>query len=90
MPIYRYRCSNCQEEVELVLPIEKIDEPKPCVCGETLKRQVTTATFRLKNTGRNMVQDTLNREHRILPKEQVGIMSRGLNRPEVPVIGRGF
>jgi len=91
MPIYRYKCPQCHNEDEQLLPIEDRDKTLTCDCGGKLERLMSTMTFRIKQKGgRDMVLDTLNREYRTLPPDQVKIMSGGLDPPPVPVTGRGF
>jgi putative FmdB family regulatory protein len=52
MPIYEYRCSSCGFVLEL---IQKIGEAAPENCPEcqnqSLKKQVSAASFRLKGSG---------------------------------------
>jgi len=55
-----------------------------------MKRLVTSASFVIAQTSRGLVTDTLNREYKTLPPEQVAIMAPGLEGPEKPVIGKGF
>jgi len=90
MPIYRYRCPDCHNEDEQLLFMEDRDKSLNCKCGGKLERLMSVVTFKMKQRGRDMVLDTLNREHKILPPKQVEIMSGGLDPPPVPVTGRGF
>lgn len=90
MPIYRYKCPQCHNEDEQLLPIEDRDKLLVCKCGGTLERLMSITTFRIKQSGRNMVLGTLNREYKTLPAKQVEIMAGGLDEPEVPVVGKGF
>ena len=52
MPIYQYRCNECDHEMEA---LQKMSDPKLEVCPEcsvpALKKQVTAAAFKLKGTG---------------------------------------
>lgn len=52
MPIYEYRCSNCQAQKEF---LQKVSDPPHTVCPEcgqaALSKMVTAAGFQLKGTG---------------------------------------
>lgn len=52
MPIYEYRCDNCQHELEV---LKKISDPEPETCPEcgkdTLTRVISPVGFRLKGSG---------------------------------------
>lgn len=52
MPIYEYRCGNCNHELET---LQKVSDPPLTVCPacneETLKKKVSAAGFRLKGGG---------------------------------------
>jgi len=52
MPIYDYKCSDCEHQIEVIQKFS--DEPKTlCLeCGkETLKKMVSAPSFRLKGRG---------------------------------------
>lgn len=52
MPIYDYKCSDCEHQIEVIQKFS--DEPKTlCIeCGkETLKKMVSAPSFRLKGGG---------------------------------------
>ncbi|MFQ3339838.1 MAG: putative FmdB family regulatory protein [Gammaproteobacteria bacterium] len=52
MPIYDYKCSDCEHQIEVIQKFS--DEPKTlCLeCGkETLKKMVSAPSFRLKGGG---------------------------------------
>ncbi len=52
MPIYEYRCSSCQAELE---KLQKISEPPLVECPEcgkdTLVKLISASSFRLKGSG---------------------------------------
>jgi putative FmdB family regulatory protein len=52
MPLYEYKCSNCQKTFEF---LEKITAEPKTICPDcgtpTLKRQISPAGFQLKGTG---------------------------------------
>jgi len=52
MPIYEYECTNCNKKLEF---FQKISEPLKTACpeckGETLKKLISAAGFRLKGSG---------------------------------------
>jgi len=90
MPIYSYRCSKCQSEVDKLIPMQDRDKIQSCVCGGILERLITAPTFKINKNGRDIVLNTLNREYKTLPPRQVEIMAPGLNPPSIPITGRGF
>ncbi|NYT62939.1 zinc ribbon domain-containing protein [Alcaligenaceae bacterium] len=52
MPIYVYKCSNCEHTQDV---LQKMSDPQLTVCPEcgqsTYTKQVTSAGFQLKGTG---------------------------------------
>tara|TARA_B100000700_G_scaffold85912_1_gene96560 strand:- start:244 stop:534 length:291 start_codon:yes stop_codon:yes gene_type:complete len=52
MPIYDYKCSNCEHQIEV---IQKIQDEPMIVCPEcskrSLKKLVSAPSFRLKGSG---------------------------------------
>ncbi len=52
MPIYQYQCADCGHSLEV---LQKMSDPKLLDCPEcgasALKKQVTSAAFKLKGTG---------------------------------------
>ena len=52
MPIYDYKCSNCEHQIEV---IQKINDEPMIVCPEcskrSLKKLVSAPSFRLKGSG---------------------------------------
>jgi putative FmdB family regulatory protein len=52
MPIYDYKCTACDHEVELMHKISETPSLACPGCGEeTLKKQLSAAGFRLKGSG---------------------------------------
>ena len=41
MPIYVYRCIQCQSETEIFAKMEEIDDLRLCKCGTEMGRQFT-------------------------------------------------
>ena len=41
MPIYVYRCTQCQSETEIFAKMEEIDDLRLCKCGTEMGRQFT-------------------------------------------------
>lgn len=37
MPIYDFRCPNCETQVERILPIQEFNTPQTCECGGVLE-----------------------------------------------------
>jgi putative FmdB family regulatory protein len=59
MPMYVYKCSNCQNEVE---EIQRFDDPAPDLCPHcnekgTLSRVMGTSNFALKPGGVGWAKD---------------------------------
>ncbi len=79
--IYAFKCEVCKGEIERSLPIHNSGEPQYCECGWLLKRVFTPLTFKIKEDGKTLVTNTLNREYKILPHQQVELMQGGLNEP---------
>lgn len=52
MPIYQYKCTDCEHSLEA---LQKMSDPKLLDCPEcnapALKKQLTAAKFKLKGTG---------------------------------------
>ena len=49
MPLYRYKCPDCDHTEELLQKLE--DEGAECKCGGAMDRALTTAGFSLKGGG---------------------------------------
>ena len=52
MPIYDYKCSKCEHEIEIIQKVN--DKPKktcPKCNKRTLKKQISAPSFRLKGGG---------------------------------------
>ena len=52
MPIYDYKCSECEHQIELIQKIS--DDPKtvsPKCIKKTLKKLISAPSFRLKGSG---------------------------------------
>ena len=52
MPIYDYKCSKCEHEIEI---IQKVNDKPKKICPKcnkrTLKKQISAPSFRLKGGG---------------------------------------
>lgn len=46
MPIYEYRCTECDKTIEKLV-LNKDDIPEKCSCGGELKQVVSCSSFRL-------------------------------------------
>lgn len=91
MPIYSFQCPTCGVD-DRVLSIDEIDIPQICDCGLSMQRIMTSCRFKMVETGRQRVLDTLNYEHyrpgSRSPRSQAAL-TKGLDY-EKPTIGRGF
>lgn len=98
MPIYEYRCPGCRHEQEVILPWTKCALEQTCSeCGGVTERRMSLPLpAQSKETGREHVLATLNRENghdlpctsRDRPRIEQAY-AKGLN-PTRPVIGRGI
>jgi len=97
MPIYRFRCPNCLEEEEILLPMTERNNARLHSCGAVMERLVSLPSLVIfPLTGRDKVLKTLNKEegwsfpggekHR--PRYEKA-MATGLDQTR-PVIGKGF
>ena len=66
MPIYVYQC-ECGKERELLLSFKEFDQPQTCKCGEVMERKMSTCSFIIKQTGKQMALDTLNDRQNGMP-----------------------
>lgn len=96
-PVYEFRCAECRDEQEVILPIARRDSPGPCGCGGTLERRMSLPLpARTKETGREHILATLNRENgqdfpcvpRDRPRMEAAY-AKGLDQTR-PVIGVGI
>ncbi|MBI5409779.1 MAG: zinc ribbon domain-containing protein [Nitrospirae bacterium] len=51
MPIYEYRCTNCDEEFEVMQKINDAPLTECKECGGELKKLITNTSFVLKGSG---------------------------------------
>lgn len=92
MPIYQYRCPECQNEVEAILPIQDRDNIRICDCGGNMERLMSVpALIVMAITGRDKIVNTLNTEHGkgVRSKRSTTALARGLDQTR-STIGRGF
>jgi len=98
MPIYRYRCPECFEEEECLVPMANRNEILYHSCGTVMERLISLPRLAIvKVYGREKVLDTLNAEDRYARKDGRPVRSersqtalaRGLDYTR-PVIGKGF
>ena len=95
MPFYEFACSKCEEQVEVVLPVSKRNDPQVHSCGSLLTRVISfplPAVF--KHTAREMALTSINNPKTLpenpkyKPMAEKYIMA-GLDNP-LPTTGRGF
>lgn len=78
MPVYSYRCDECQSEVDMVSSIENRDNPR-LHCGKPMKRLLSIPLVLMKQTGRGMALDALNsKETSHMKPEMKQMAARGL------------
>jgi putative FmdB family regulatory protein len=95
MPIYGFHC-ECGAEKDVVLPMEKRNDPLQCLCGKQMKRVITLAAFKILHSGRTRVLGALNKEVGYNlpagPQDRTRmeyVLNRSINK-EKPVRGIGF
>ena len=97
MPVYNFRCNECLEEEEVLLPMVDRDSRRVHSCGATMRRLISLPSPAIcRMTGRDTVLQTLNKEggydfpggdkHR--PRYEQA-MAKGLDPPKT-TIGKGF
>ena len=98
MPIYRFRCPQCLEEEEALVPMANRNDSRFHSCGAVMQRLISAPCLTIiKVYGRDSVLDTLNGEDRYARKDGRPVRSnrsqmalaRGLDQTR-PVIGKGF
>lgn len=61
MPIYNFRCLNCDTDVEISLPTASRNDPRIHSCGEPLQRVMSLPLpCVIKHTGKDMALASLN------------------------------
>lgn len=66
MPIYEYKCDNCNHEFDRLLPLKDCDSQIECEkCGQLTNRQISKGIF-----GMDAIQEPWQYEytHRVKPK----------------------
>ena len=50
MPIFEYKCTKCNKEVDRLVSHSKADNPQPCSCGADMLRidKISSTNFSLK------------------------------------------
>ena len=93
MPIYEFRCQECGEKVEILLPMGNRNLTQACPnCQNNMSRLVELPHAAiLVGTGRDQVLGSLNsKDDGIGNKPHIkNAMWKGLNQ-RGPIIGRGF
>ena len=52
MPLYEFSCEPCDKDFELLIRMEKSEEPQNCPkCGKEGKKKVSRSSFTLKGGG---------------------------------------
>jgi len=97
MPIYRFRCSSCLKEEEVILPMADRNNTRLHSCGASMERLMSVPFVSVMRIyGRDEVLKTLNKEDGYdLPTRKSDrprmerALAKGLDPPK-RVIGRGF
>lgn len=71
MPIYEYRCEDCDTEVEVILPMSEATDKHECRCGADMHR---VFSFHAVSKGRNyskaIVSDSLAMNPEQIPEHR--------------------
>ena len=62
MPIYRYKCTNCEHEFESLQTMkeEPLKKCVKCLCDDTLEKCISITSFRL--LGKGWFKDDYNKK----------------------------
>lgn len=84
MPIYTYRCDQCVEDEDSVVPMSNRDDKRLHSCGVEMQRIVTVPRLVLmKQTGKGMALDALNSKDTFHMKPDMKALAvAGLKEPE--------
>lgn len=63
MPIYNFRCSECLEEEEVLLPMANRNKKRIHSCGAAMERLMSPVVAIIQETSLDMVKATLNKEN---------------------------
>jgi len=97
MPVYEFKCDNCEAEGEVTLPFSRAGEEQKCGCGQVMRRKFSSVNVTVHQTGRNRILATLNQEEGaqdfpggdMYRARYEQAMAKGLGQTR-PVIGRGI
>lgn len=94
MPIYQYRCPECKNEVEKILPMQDRDVETVCDCGGSMRRLMSVPSLVvMAMTGKDKILDTLNGERKgVRSKRSQDALYRGIDyqRPLEERVFTGF
>lgn len=62
MPIYEFKCDECEAVREVQLPMSEARQMPTCECGQKMRRKFSPINFNMPQTGRDKVLGTLNQE----------------------------
>jgi putative FmdB family regulatory protein len=99
MPIYEYRCPQCNKEKEVILSFKDSDIPQECECGGVMRKLISLprpAIFIVTN--RNRLVNTLNNDEKAYgmvgkPRDRERykqVIGNSLFNQEKKTIGIGF
>ena len=80
MPIYAFKCPE-HGETERLLPMAEAGQDQACHCGRIMTRLFSPPSVRVPKGTREVVLDTLNREHRGARTRDAELMAAGLEEP---------
>jgi putative FmdB family regulatory protein len=61
VPVYEFRCADCGEQVERILPHAEVDQPGSCPeCGGVLRRRWSRVAVKYEGWGFNATDQLVN------------------------------
>ena len=94
MPIYRYHCHACNQDVEVIHSMDDLGIPQIHSCGNPMARKPSLFSFSFPEDNRARIMKALNGEVPLPATSQdrpriEKALARGMDRNR-PIIGKGF